>query len=97
MHPLFRQALYDDLAGPVRARLHARAFAVLHARGLDAQAAEHALQAGLAGDLEAAAVLEEAGRAARRTGALATAVTWLNAAVDMAGRRASISLLLAPG
>ena len=95
VHPLFRQALYDDLAGPVRARLHARAFAVLHARGLDAQAAEHALQAGLAGDLEAAAVLEEAGRAARRTGALATAVTWLNAAVDMAGRRASISLLLA--
>jgi DNA-binding CsgD family transcriptional regulator len=95
VHPLFRQALYDDLAGPVRARLHARAFAVLHARGLDAQAAEHALQAGLAGDLEAAAVLEETGRAARRAGALATAVTWLDAAVDMAGGRAGISLLLA--
>jgi DNA-binding CsgD family transcriptional regulator len=95
VHPLFRQALYDDLAGPVRARLHARAFTVLHARGLDAQAAEHAIQAGLSGDLEAAAVLEEAGRAARRTGALATAVTWLDAAVDMAGGRAGVSLLLA--
>ena len=95
VHPLFRQALYDDLAGPVRARLHARAFTVLHARGLDAQAAEHAIQAGLAGDLEAAAVLEEAGHAARRAGALATAVTWLDAAVDMVGGRASIGLLLA--
>lgn len=94
VHPLFRQALYDDLAGPVRARLHARAFAVLHARGLDAQAAGHAVQAGLAGDLEAAAVVAEAGRAARRAGALATAVTWLDAAAAMAGDRAGVSLLL---
>jgi DNA-binding CsgD family transcriptional regulator len=94
-HPLFRQALYEDLAGPVRARLHARAFTVLHARGLDGQAAEHAVQAGLAGDLEAIAVLEEAGRAARRAGALAGAVRWLDAAVAMAGQRASLGLLLA--
>ena len=94
-HPLFRQALYDDLAGPVRARLHARAFTVLHARGLDAQAAEHAVQAGLAGDMEAAAVLEEAGQAARRAGAPAGAVRWLDAAVAMAGQRARTSLLLA--
>ncbi len=95
VHPLFRQALHDDLAGPVRARLHARAFTVLHARGLDAQAAEHAIRAGLAGDLEAAAVLEQAGRAARRAGAVATAVTWLDAAVAMAGDQAGIGLLLA--
>ena len=39
VHPLFRQALYEDLAGPMRARLHAKAFGVLHASGLDAQAA----------------------------------------------------------
>ena len=50
VHPLFRQALYDDLPGPVRCRLHARAFAVLHARGLDGQAAEHAVQGALSGD-----------------------------------------------
>jgi predicted ATPase len=49
-HPLFRQALYDDLAGPARVRLHARALAVLHARGQDSQAAEHAA-AGSGGDL----------------------------------------------
>ena len=94
VHPLFRQALYEDLAGPVRARLHARAFAVLHARGLDAQAAEHAVAAGLAGDTEAAAVVEGVGRAARRAGALAAAVTWLDAAAGMAGDRASAGLLL---
>ena len=94
-HPLFRQALYADLAGPSRTRLHARTFAVLHARGMDAQAAEHAIHAQLAGDVEAVAVLERAGRAARRTGALATAVERLDAAVAMAGDRASIALLLA--
>jgi DNA-binding CsgD family transcriptional regulator len=95
MHPLVRQALYDDLAGPARSRLHARAFAVLHARGLDDQAAEHAVQARLTGDLEAVAVLERAGRAARRAGALATAVTRLEAAVAMAGDLAGVGLLLA--
>jgi hypothetical protein len=31
VRPLFGQALCEDLAGPVRAQLHARAFAVLHA------------------------------------------------------------------
>ncbi len=95
VHPLFRQALYDDLAGPVRVRLHTRAFAVLHARGLDAQAAEHAVLAHLAGDAEAVGVLEAAGRAARRAGALSVATTRLDAAVALAGGRASIGLLLA--
>jgi predicted ATPase len=28
-HPLFGQALYDDLPGPVRSRLHGRAFTYL--------------------------------------------------------------------
>lgn len=94
-HPLFRQALYDDLAGPARVRLHARAFAVLHAHGLDAQAAEHAVQAQLAGDEEAVNVLEQAGRAARRAGALSVALSRLDAAVALAGQRAGIGLLLA--
>ena len=95
VHPLFRQALYDDLAGPARTRLHARAFAVLHARGMDAQAAEQAVQARLAGDMEAVAVVERAGRAARRAGALAAAVTRLDAAAAMAGDLAGANLLLA--
>jgi DNA-binding CsgD family transcriptional regulator len=94
-HPLFRQVLYDDLAGPVRVRLHARAFSVLHARGMDTQAAEHAVQAQLAGNAEAVSVLEEAGRAARRAGALSVASTRLDAAVAMAGGRATLGLLLA--
>ena len=95
MHPLFRQALYEDVPGPVRARLHARAFAVLLERGMEARAAEHAVRANLAGDERAVAVLERAGRAARRAGALETAVTRLDAAVALAGDRASASLLLA--
>ncbi len=94
-HPLFRQALYEDLAGPARVRLHARAFAVLHARGLDAQAAEHAVLAHLVGDAEAGGVLAEAGRVARRAGALSVALTRFDAAVAMAGQRADIGLLLA--
>ncbi len=96
-HPLFRQALYDDLTGPVRTRLHGRAFAALHARGMDAQAAEHVVPAHLAGDPDAVAVLERAGLAARRAGALAAAVTHLDAAVAMAGDLAGLGLRLAQG
>jgi DNA-binding CsgD family transcriptional regulator len=95
LHPLFRQALYEDLAGPVRTGLHARAFAVLRARGLEAQAAQHVVLARLVGDPQAVAVLERAGKAARRAGAFAAAVTQLDAAVEMAGDTASLELLLA--
>jgi DNA-binding CsgD family transcriptional regulator len=95
VHPLFRQSLYDDLAGPARARLHARAFAVLHARGMDAQAAEHAVQGRLVGDAEAVRVLEWAGRVARRAGAPSAALARLDAAADLAGERSSAELLLA--
>jgi len=95
VHPLFRQALYEDLGGPVRTRLHARAFAVLASRGMEAEAAEHAVQADLTGDATAVAVLERAGRAARQAGALATAVTRLDAAAVLAGDGAGHELLLA--
>jgi ATP/maltotriose-dependent transcriptional regulator MalT len=95
IHPLFRQALYDDLGATRRARLHARAFAVFAARGLDAAAAEHAVQADLAGDMDAVAVLVRAAQAARRSGALEVAVARLDAAVAMAGDRAGTDLLLA--
>jgi DNA-binding CsgD family transcriptional regulator len=94
IHPLFRQALYEDLAGPVRTRLHSRAFAILQARGMDAQAAEHAVLAGMVGDPAAIGVLERAARTARRTGALAAAVTRFEEAVAMAGEPAEPALLL---
>ena len=95
LHPLFRQALYDDLAGPLRTALHARAFAVLQARGMEAQAAQHAVLAQLVGDPQAVVVLERAGKAARRAGAFAAAATHLDAAVAMAADNASLQLLLA--
>jgi DNA-binding CsgD family transcriptional regulator len=95
IHPLFRQVVYDDLGAARRARLHARAFPVLAARGLDAAAAEHAIRANLVGDADAVAVLERAGRAARRAGALDAAVTRLDAAVQLAAGRAGPDLLLA--
>jgi DNA-binding CsgD family transcriptional regulator len=95
IHPLFRQALYDDLGAARRARLHARAFAVFAARGQDAEAAEHAIQANLTGDMDAVSVLKRAGLAARRAGALEVAVARLDAAVAMAAGRAAPELLLA--
>ncbi|MGH3839139.1 MAG: hypothetical protein ACRDSF_26090 [Pseudonocardiaceae bacterium] len=42
VHPSLCQSLYHDAAAPVRARLHARAFTVLCAHGLEAEAVEHA-------------------------------------------------------
>jgi DNA-binding CsgD family transcriptional regulator len=96
VHPLFAQALYDDLPSPVRARLHARSFDVLARRGADAEAAQHALRAGRR-DGEVIAALERAGRAALAVGALETAAAQLNAAVGLAGNRAESALLLAQG
>lgn len=94
VHPLFRQALYDDLPGPVRSRLHAKAFTALYRRGRHAQAAEHVVEAGLVGHPGAVAALEETGRLARRSGATATAVSWLDQAVATAGDGASVRLLM---
>jgi DNA-binding CsgD family transcriptional regulator len=95
VHPLFAQALYEDLPGPVRSRLHTRCFEVLARRGLDAEAAEHALRAGLRGTPEVLGALERAGRAALEVGALATAAVQLSTAVELGGDRASTPLLLA--
>jgi DNA-binding CsgD family transcriptional regulator len=95
VHPLFAQALYDDLPAPVRARLHARSFEVLVRRGLDAEAAEHALRAGMRDQPEVIASLERAGRAALAVGALGTAAAQLSTAAELAGARADTELLLA--
>jgi DNA-binding CsgD family transcriptional regulator len=97
VHPLLCQSLYHDVVAPVRARLHARAFTVLCAHGLEAEAVEHAIRADLVGDQAAITVLERAGRAALAAGALGAAAEHLRAAVRLAGDRASPALLLALG
>lgn len=94
-HPLFRQALYRDMSAPTRSWLHARAFRLLHARRLEAEAAEHAKRAGLSGDDEAVAALQASGLAALNGGALVTAADHLQTAVELAGPTASTDLLMA--
>ena len=96
-HLLFRQALYDDLPPLVREDLHGRAFRLLLERELDAEAAEHAVLGNLLGDPDAIEVLERAGRVALGTGAVATAIERLEAAVRLAGAHAGPALLLLLG
>jgi DNA-binding CsgD family transcriptional regulator len=93
-HPLIAQAMYDDLPAPVRRSLHSRVFEILAERGLDQEAAEHALRADLVGNQKAALVLERAGRAALGTGAVAVAVRHLQAAVSFRADRVDAGLLL---
>jgi DNA-binding CsgD family transcriptional regulator/tetratricopeptide (TPR) repeat protein len=93
-HPLVRQALYSSLAAPVRAQLHARAFEVLLAAGREADAAEHAVPADLAGDVRAVAVLERTARTALASGAVERAAKYLSAAARLAGSAVPPALLL---
>jgi DNA-binding CsgD family transcriptional regulator len=93
VHPLFAQLLYEDIAPALRARLHARAFRALTARGMDDVAAEHAIRANLAGDERAIHVLAETGRRALRVGAVATAASRLGAAAGLSGAATAPQLL----
>jgi DNA-binding CsgD family transcriptional regulator len=94
-HPLFRQALYDGMAPPVRAQLHARAFRALSRRGLyEPGISEQAIRGQLFGDPEAIALFERLGRSALATGAASTAVEHLGAAVNLAAGNAEVSLRL---
>src|SRR5205814_9279142 len=97
VHPLFHPALSEDAAPAVQTRLHARAFKLLHARGLDDEAAEHEVRGELIGDAQAIGVLEASGRRALSTGAFGVAAERLEAAVELAGQRASPELLTALG
>jgi DNA-binding CsgD family transcriptional regulator len=94
-HPLFAQALYDDLPAAVRRSLHRRFFEILSERGLDQEAAENALRAGLVGNADAALILERVGRAALTAGAVAVAARHLEAAVSVRGERVDAGLRLA--
>jgi ATP/maltotriose-dependent transcriptional regulator MalT len=93
VHPLFRQALYDDLGGSTRSRIHGRAFSLLVERGLEEEAVEHAVKANLAGDPTAVAVLHRMGEAAWDSGAPESAISILESAVRLAGGNASPELL----
>ena len=94
-HALVRQAVYDDLAPPLRRRLHEAAFRALAGRGgHPAEAAEHAIAARLAGDPEAVATLARAGREALGAGGVRTARRHLEAASELAGNAAAPNLLL---
>lgn len=94
-HALVRQAVYEDLAPPLRRRLHEAAFrALVRAGAHPAEAAEHAITARLAGDPEAVATLARAGGQALGTGAVRTARRHLEAACELAGDSATTQLLL---
>ena len=94
VHPLFRQALYDGVAEPVRQQMHAKAFSVLEAAGARSEAAEQAVVGDLFGDAAAIEVLANAGRDAMRAGAVATAARLLRSGARLAGERAATSVLL---
>jgi DNA-binding CsgD family transcriptional regulator len=95
VHPLVRQALYEDLALPVRHGLHARALLALLEEGAPpAEAAPHALASEVKGDPQTVAVLVAAGRQALAAGASATAVEHLGAALRAAGGTAPPALRL---
>jgi len=94
-HPLLRQVVYDEIPPPTRGRWHAAAFRLLVAAAADpSEAAEHAARAGVIGDPEAVTVLTQAGRTAKREGAIARAKQRLLAAVELAGSRAAPDLLM---
>ena len=74
-HPLFGQVLYESVPPPVTQAMHARAFRLLMAAGMEpAEASPHAVRGRLFGDREALGALVEAGRSALAAGAVGTAV-----------------------
>jgi len=95
VHPLFREALYEDLAAPLRSQLHAQALRALVGAGAEPEeAAAHAVSGHLRGDPEAVAVLERAGRGALLSGGAGTAVTHLAHAVELSGTAVPADRLL---
>lgn len=95
VHPLFREALYEDMPSPVREAMHAQAFRVLQGLGAPAaEAAAHVRAAGMRADRSGWRVLLEAGRGALRVGALRTAVGHLRDALELAGSAAPLSMHL---
>ena len=94
-HALVRQAVYEDLAPPLRRRLHEAAFRAL-ARGgaIRPRPPSTPSPPVWPGDPEAVATLARAGREALGAGGVRTARRHLEAASDLAGDAAAPDLLL---
>jgi DNA-binding CsgD family transcriptional regulator len=93
-HDLIRQAVYEELAPPVRAQLHESAVRLLTGdRASAPEMAEHIIAAQLA-DPPAVAVLAHAGREALHAGAVRQARRYLEAGASLAGVRAAPGLVL---
>ena len=93
-HPLFAQALYDDLPRPCVARSTRASSRSFPTAGWIRRRRD-ALRADLVGNANAARVLERVGRAALVAGAVAVGVRHLEAAVRLRGDRVDAGLLLA--
>jgi ATP/maltotriose-dependent transcriptional regulator MalT len=82
-HPLIRRAVYETTAAPWRLGAHERCAGALAARGASAVArAHHVERSARHGDLDAVAVLREAGEAAARL-APASAAQWFGEALRL--------------
>jgi len=95
--PLLRDALYAGLTLPTRRRLHGRAFSALARRGLEAQAADHALKSDLSGDGSAVEIIARVAAGALEEGSAVSAARHFRAAVELAGDRAGFELRLSLG
>ena len=85
-HPLVRRAVYEATAGGWRLGAHERCAEALAARGAPAAArAHHVERSAREGDVDAVAVLREAGEAAARL-APASAARWFGAALRLLPR-----------
>jgi DNA-binding CsgD family transcriptional regulator len=97
-HALVRQAFYDELPAPVRARLHGRAFALLRSTGAPlGECAEQAMEADIAGDRDGVETLTRAGVEAIEQGAAGTGRRYLTAAVGLARGQTDPRVRLAIG
>jgi DNA-binding CsgD family transcriptional regulator/Tfp pilus assembly protein PilF len=96
-HPLFAQALYDDMPQAIRRVLHRRAFEALLERRAHEAAAEHAVRADLVGNRRAIDLLARVGEEALATGALSSAVGLLQAAIRLVDGAADARIELALG
>jgi DNA-binding CsgD family transcriptional regulator len=93
-HDLIRQAVYEELAPPVRAQLHESASRLLAGEEASApEIAEHIIAARLA-DPPSVAVLAQAGREALHAGAVRQARRYLQAGVSLAGVGTAPELVL---
>jgi DNA-binding CsgD family transcriptional regulator len=93
VHPMFRDALYEGIQGPLRMELHEAAFrAIRFVGGGVPQAARHAIAAGLCDDV-AVSAMRLGGLEAMASGGWSDAKRLLGHAVQAAGQQASPDMI----